>query len=238
MICLERLCLYSHKGKRMPTNFVIREGRIEFAVEAILDHYIGSDTTYFKILWKGERKVTWEPLQHLRCPMALHRYAVRKEQQRSVWPPSGQNRTDSGTLGSTLDLETAHSRTLARSLTGSWIRSRHGTRSDTSSSEASRWVITPPTTTTTDSMCMSHLSSIPLTPEGRSSTTSDSLYTQPDSLAPTTLASETLSSPSQVGENITQKRRRRSQTNTSPTSLETLRRNTRANFSRRENQEN
>ena len=38
---------FCSRYNRMPTNFVIRDGRIEFAVEAILDHYIGSDTTFF-----------------------------------------------------------------------------------------------------------------------------------------------------------------------------------------------
>ena len=126
--------------ERMPTNhFYLKDGRVEFAVDRIRNHYLGETTTYFLVKWLHYPYQTWEPLHHLNCPKNLHLYALKRDRLQSGLPVSGLSKIVNGTSESTLDQETAHSKTLALSLSGSWVRSKLGKRSSTSLSEESKW---------------------------------------------------------------------------------------------------
>lgn len=190
----------------MAKQFYLRNGRVEFTVQRIRDHHLTEETTYFLVQWKGLGLQTWEPLANLNCPKALHLYALRRERLLNGLPLNGLSKIVNGISESTLEMETAHSLKLALNLTGSWIKSEHGTKSSMCSSEELRSETTQAKMTSRGFTSTSVSSYSPQTQEELSSTTSDSPSIVPGSNGATTSVSETHLPRSQGGGSIIQKK--------------------------------
>lgn len=190
--------------------FWIINGRIEFEVKEIIDHLILNHQPFFKIKWIVNTHPTWEPLSHLSCPQLLKLYAQKSEGLLNELSRSGLNKIVNGILESTWPPETAHSRTLEQSFSGSWINVEPGTKSSTSLSEESKLEQIQAKMILKGFTYMPPSSCLPQTPGGRLSTTYVFQSTPTVNNATITSLNETLLRASRDGGTTTPKRPQKS----------------------------